>query len=532
MNELRELLSARSERGEPRGADVVLERAFTDAGLSVEPLPIRTHPAAGRHRAAIAAALTVVVATLIALFVAQRDGGPAPAANAAQDRLVVLTSDFKVELIDASGRRVRTLAKDWGVRRYVPGMAVTPDGSTLYMDRDRPTRGGECVRSLVEEIVAMPLRGQGGPRVITQGRWPVVSPDGSALAYAAPLTSGGACGNPSGVIVRNLRTGSERRWTLPETAIGSGDFVGFLSWAPDSRQVAFAEFSTSTRVRVLDTARSGSLATARVVPLARGLSWSGYLGSTGQFLGVREPVVSGKPATIVAIDPETGRAAGTLVRFRRQLSDGNTRDRINEGVVADRSGRRLLITAARLAHEHGNTLYRWSRGHGLRPIGASAVVAVWAPRDRCARRSGDRVSTCDHRGDVAAAAQVAAKLESSGHSVRRVRTSGSPSGFLGTEPTTLCVDRRSVQVYEYASVAERAVQSDAIQPDGSLRYAADHSPTYVLPEWRANPHFFATGRVIVIYVGDDGAIVRGLTGVLGLPIPTDARGRGSVQSEC
>ena len=535
MTDLRGILEKRAERGQPRGASAVFERADAGTVVALQHAKRMTRRTHARGLALGVAAMTVAVAALAAIGIAsRRDAPPIQATRASTDRLVVLTPDFRVLLTDRSGRRLRTLAKDWGVRRGTPAMSVSPDGSTLYMDRDRPIREGECTRRLVEEIVAIPLEGDGGVRVVAQGRWPAVSPDGSALAYAAPLDSGGACGDPTGVVVRDLATGAERRWSLPGAAAEADDYVAYLSWAPDSRHLGFAEFSTKTRVRVLDTKRRGALSDAPVTPLASDLSWAGYLGATGQFLVVQKPAGSDQQASIVAVDPTTGRVTRKLLRFEKQLSDGNTKDQINEGVAADGTGKTLLITAARHARETGNTLYRWSdRDRRVRPIGRSAAAAVWAPNLDCRPRTRQAAGACDRsRRRPTTTAQVANRLAAAGHSVTRDRSLRTPSGFLGAEPTILCADHQSVQVYEYASLAEREVQSNAIQPDGSLRYRDGTNARSVIPEWRASPHVFATGRLIVVYVGDDASLVRSLDAALGPAIPANARGRGAVGPRC
>ena len=380
MAELRELLETRAERGAPRGASAVFERATAgtvaapDHGTSARPR------ARGRRLALSAAAVTLAAAVFVVVVASQRDAPPTPATSASANRLVVLTPDFRVLLTDSVGRRLRTLATNWGARRGLPALSVSPDGSTLYMDRDRPARTDECASGVVEEIVAIPLLGTGRTHVVAQGRWPAVSPDGSALAFAAPLKS---CGDTTGIVVRSLATGAERHWMLPDSSAAAGDYIGYLSWAPDSRHLGFAELSTTTRVRVLDTEQLGALSDAPVTPLASDLSWVGYLGTTGEFLAVKEPIGSKTQAAVLALDPTTGRATRTMLRLSKQLSDGNTTDQINEGVAADRAGRVLLITAARSAHESGNTLYRWSdRDQTLRPLNRSAVAATWVPNSR------------------------------------------------------------------------------------------------------------------------------------------------------
>ena len=120
------------------------------------------------------------------------------------------------------------------------------------------------------------------------------------------------------------------------------------------------------------------------------------------------------------------------------------------------------------------------------------------------------------------ATQIADQLVASGHTVTQDRSVRTPSGFLGATPTVLCVDHHTVNVYAYTSLAERAAQSNAIQPDGSIRYPGRG----MIPEWIATPHFFARGRLLVVYIGEDTSLVRSLHAMLGPAIPMDVRGRG------
>jgi hypothetical protein len=68
-------------------------------------------------------------------------------------------------------------------------------------------------------------------------------------------------------------------------------------------------------------------------------------------------------------------------------------------------------------------------------------------------------------------------------------------------------DPAEVQVYEYADAA--AAQADAAQigPDGNPRTA--------IIEWIAPPHFFQTGRIIVLYVGSDPGVLDVLNQLIG-----------------
>jgi hypothetical protein len=68
-----------------------------------------------------------------------------------------------------------------------------------------------------------------------------------------------------------------------------------------------------------------------------------------------------------------------------------------------------------------------------------------------------------------------------------------------------------VQVFEYADDAARQAESSQISPDGS-------SIGTTMVTWVDQPHFWAKGRLIVLYVGSDAEMEALLTGLLGEPI--------------
>jgi hypothetical protein len=100
------------------------------------------------------------------------------------------------------------------------------------------------------------------------------------------------------------------------------------------------------------------------------MSWSGYLGETGQMLAVSDIgdrpgeslSGSGKPLRVVAIDPDTGKVVRTLFEL----------DLANQP-VADRSGTHILVKSA-------NALYRWSEGNDEAiKVADNILAAQWVP---------------------------------------------------------------------------------------------------------------------------------------------------------
>jgi len=95
-----------------------------------------------------------------------------------------------------------------------------------------------------------------------------------------------------------------------------------------------------------------------------------------------------------------------------------------------------------------------------------------------------------------------------------VRTIGTTIGLpFSVGPTRVEVDGREIRVFEYTDVASRASDSSAITMGG---YQVHGSPV----EWPTQPLFWAEGRVLVLYVGEDGALIDILTRVLGPPLDT------------
>lgn len=91
------------------------------------------------------------------------------------------------------------------------------------------------------------------------------------------------------------------------------------------------------------------------------------------------------------------------------------------------------------------------------------------------------------------------------------RSGGAPAGLFGVVGETLAVNGVSVEVYAYPSAIERERVSQTIAPDGS---AVAGQPA----EWRAAPHVWAAGSILVVYQGTDGPMILLLDAVLGDPV--------------
>jgi hypothetical protein len=80
--------------------------------------------------------------------------------------------------------------------------------------------------------------------------------------------------------------------------------------------------------------------------------------------------------------------------------------------------------------------------------------------------------------------------------------------FFSVEGRILKVDGADVQAFEYKSV-------DAMEAEAALVSADGGSVGTSMISWMATPHFFKSGRVLVLYVGDDSVTLNLLMEVLG-----------------
>lgn len=327
--------------------------------------------------------VVVVLAFVLALGIrvlpySKPSGGPAsnPTRETTMPKeLVVWTSSFHVEVISStSGRVIRILAGDVGLYRGTPNLTVSPTG-TVYFDQ------AETVNGLpTEQIVKVPL--SGGPITeVAEGHDPVLSPNGHLLAY---LTYTDLSNAPEGIAVRDLLSGTTRRWkyssTLPD--------IGQLTWAPDSRSLSFTTTTPSVQkgplilsTWVLDVESTNySLEDARRIPLQSGVAWVGFLnGSAG--IGVvqhRGLTSQGGWFEIMQVDVRTGRIVRRLADFPGSLAVDNAYDGAEQTLQLDPSRRDLAI--AKVGSGHGS-LYHWTIGGGpIVRIATGVVTAAWVPQ--------------------------------------------------------------------------------------------------------------------------------------------------------
>jgi hypothetical protein len=114
-------------------------------------------------------------------------------------------------------------------------------------------------------------------------------------------------------------------------------------------------------------------------------------------------------------------------------------------------------------------------------------------------------------------ASVVNSLRAAGATVTE-RESGGNFGFLHGAPHPLKVNGEDVTVFEYAAPALAEVDASGLSADGSTFHTGvGPFGSAVIVDYIAPPHFYKTGRVIALYVGNDAATLRLLRQVLGPP---------------
>ena len=123
------------------------------------------------------------------------------------------------------------------------------------------------------------------------------------------------------------------------------------------------------------------------------------------------------------------------------------------------------------------------------------------------------IAACAPQGDAPA---EPAAVEDLGSLSKALRDAGATvesnetiqQEFFTVEGRILKVNGTDVQVFEYKSADTMEAEAALVAPDGG-------SVGTSMMMWMATPHFFKSGRMLVLYVGDDAAILDLLKPVLG-----------------
>ena len=231
-------------------------------------------------------------------------GRPAP--DGPRPKEIAAIEGGAVVLLDGTdGHVTRTLANHpeaaTGGFPYLEGLSLSPDRKQVYY-----SVAGDCGPA---QIFRVATDGKTPPQPILGGVSPAVSPDGRKLAYAvsapesaqapAPLAddpAGGAAARhcQNAIVVRDLRSGTERTWRYPDTpdyatTLYRNAVISEISWAPDSTRLAYTLSYEGDSVSVLDTDKNSDLSQTLevVIPDGGGNSshpaWQATTGQLGLF---------------------------------------------------------------------------------------------------------------------------------------------------------------------------------------------------------------------------------------------------------
>jgi hypothetical protein len=103
-------------------------------------------------------------------------------------------------------------------------------------------------------------------------------------------------------------------------------------------------------------------------------------------------------------------------------------------------------------------------------------------------------------------ASLIAALEAAGATVETGDTVSQE--FFGPEGSILKVNGTDVQIFEYESAESMENEASQVAPDGG-------SVGTSMMMWMDAPHFYKAGRILVLYIGGDAAVLNLLEQVLG-----------------
>jgi hypothetical protein len=109
-------------------------------------------------------------------------------------------------------------------------------------------------------------------------------------------------------------------------------------------------------------------------------------------------------------------------------------------------------------------------------------------------------------------------ISSLGSAGATVQDKGSASEpFFSAPGRLLLVDGQEVRVFRFASDGDAIAVANAVSPDGYSVGASGGLTTVSQVDWVAKPHFYQSGTLIILYVGDDAATRQLLSADVGPP---------------
>jgi len=136
-------------------------------------------------------------------------------------------------------------------------------------------------------------------------------------------------------------------------------------------------------------------------------------------------------------------------------------------------------------------------------IRAVSLIAVAAASISC---GGPRDAGELETGSVGTYEELVAALRDNGSAVDSLDPISQP--FFLPEGQVISVDGHQVQVFQYSNEEDASYVAETISSDGG-------SIGTTMVSWVEAPHFFRSGSLIVLYVGEDDAVVDDLQAVLG-----------------
>lgn len=130
-------------------------------------------------------------------------------------------------------------------------------------------------------------------------------------------------------------------------------------------------------------------------------------------------------------------------------------------------------------------------------LAGMAMAAIVVLTASCGGRQSEEVGSYE---------QLLAALRGKGLEVEPAGAVSQP--FFEPRGQVINLVGEEVQVFEFPTEAEAEAAAGTISPDGS-------SIGTSMVSWVSPPHFFGAGKLIVLYVGDEGGVIRALEDVFG-----------------
>ena len=83
-----------------------------------------------------------------------------------------------------------------------------------------------------------------------------------------------------------------------------------------------------------------------------------------------------------------------------------------------------------------------------------------------------------------------------------------PKSFFSVAGKVLLLNGEELQVYEYPAMEAAEAEAASVSADGSMLGTA-------VFDWTSTPHFFRSGNLIVVYVGENQSVIQALQSLLG-----------------